>query len=649
MLKFRNKKLKVRYIFYILFFLILVLFTADYTRISGYKTFPSLPVKEKHAEIDRLYYELVNGKKGINWDKINSSLDYINKQYDVSDFRMATLMRILYEFRDKIPDAKMAEIKKTILSFRYWMDEPGGNGMCYWSENHQILFASAEYLAGQLYPNERFYNSGLTGRQHTAKARKRILDWLEMRWKFGFSEYYSTVYYNEDIAGIINLIDYAQDEEIVKKSEIIMDLLIYDIAAQKYGNTFVSVSGRAYENARKGGDKLSSGYITNYIWNNQTEVRRPHINYSFITSRKYKVPSVLKEIGNDTSTVIIKQGNGLNISSLAPEGYSGSDDRSIMMQWGMEAFSNPEVIRNTMDYIRRNNMLSNEFLVELRPLDYTLVKLLKLEPAILKTINPQANGAAIQRAYTYTYKTGDYSVYTTQNYHPGYYSNQDHVTGMNVGTSFSVFHTHPALPENIDRPSPNYWVGYGRLPHAAQYKNISMSIYNLPEKANFYELSMLHFTHTYFPKEKFDTVIVSGNYAFGKKGNVYCALIAANNLYYKKGSDEDLIQQGQKVCWIIQAGSEREDGSFSAFCSRIRQNKLTFDLTKLVLTYNDKGNTLKLKYKSGLYVNGSFENTIYEHYNSPYIKSGFKPDSLTFNFRQKYLKLNFHQAERIFN
>jgi hypothetical protein len=580
---------------------------------------------------------------------LKPSLDYINKQYDVSDFSMAALMRIMYEFRDKIPPAELSEIKKTILNFRYWMDEPGGNGMCYWSENHQVLFASAEYLAGQLYPDEKFPNSGLTGKQHTMKAAKRILDWLEMKWKYGFSEYYSTVYYNEDIAGIINLIDFARDPQISRKAEIIMDLLIYDIASQKLGNTFVSVSGRAYANSRKGGERLSSGHITNYIWNNQKEIRRPHLNYSFIASKKYTVPQVLKDIGNDTSEVIIKQGNGLNVSSLAAEGYGGSDDRSIMMQWGMEAFSNPGVIRNTMDYVRRNNMLTNEFLIELRPLDYSLIKFLRLEPAILKIIDPQVNGSAIQRAFTYTYKTKDYSVYSTQNYHPGYYANQDHVAGMNVGTSFSVFHTHPALPDNIGRPSPNYWVGYGRLPHAVQYKNISMSIYNLPGKAKCYELSMLHFTHAYFPKEKFDTVIISGNYAFGKKGKTYCALIAANKLYYKKGSAEDLIQQGQQVYWIIRAGSEKEDGSFSAFCGRIKQNHVSFDINNLVLTYNDNGNKLILKYKSGLYVNGSFQNTNYGRYDSPYIKSGFKPGSLAFKYNNKYLKLNFYRGIRDFN
>ena len=44
-----------------------------------------------------------------------------------------------------------------------------------------------------------------------------MLDWFEMRWNYGFIEFYSGVYYKEDIGAIINLIDFAEDEEMVKR------------------------------------------------------------------------------------------------------------------------------------------------------------------------------------------------------------------------------------------------------------------------------------------------------------------------------------------------------------------------------------------------------------------------------------------------
>ena len=76
------------------------------------------------------------------------------------------MLRILYEYGNKIDEKNSALLKKTLLNFKYWMDEPGKDSMCYWSENHQILFASDEYLAGQLFPDDIFTNDGRTGKEH---------------------------------------------------------------------------------------------------------------------------------------------------------------------------------------------------------------------------------------------------------------------------------------------------------------------------------------------------------------------------------------------------------------------------------------------------------------------------------------------------
>ena len=641
-------KSKIKYAIYILLGLIVVSVIVDTIKIHNQKVINSLPNPKIQTGHYQIYQELTNNAKQIDWQRLNGTLDYINGQYDVADFHMTGLLRILYEYPDKIPADVKAKIKNTILNFRYWMDEPGENGMCYWSENHDILFATAEYLAGQFYPNEIFTNTGMTGKQHMAKAQKRILDWLEMRWKFGFIEFYSNVYYSEDIAPMTNLIDFCNNEEIVQKTKIIMDLLVYDIASQKVNDMFVSVSGRAYEGSRKGGPGLSSRQITKFIWGKERKPF-PHLNYIFTQIKKYKVPGVLYDIGLDSSDVVIKQCNGLNISQLKKEGYYGDDTRSIMMQWAMEAFSDPAVVRNTLSYVRRNNMFSNEFLTKLKILDFTIARLLHLEPVLVSIINPQANGTAIQQANTYTYKTKDYSVYSVQDYFPGNYADQVHVAGMNIKDYFSVFHTHPAAAKNRDIHSPNYWVGYGRLPHVVQDSSISLSIYNLPEKKAMMEMSMLDFTHAYFPKEKFDTVIINKNYAFGKKGSTYCALIGRNDFHYEGNSTDDLIQPGRKTFWIIEAGDEMKNGSFENFCAGVLQNKVQFDEDNLVLTYQTKQKELKLKYCGDFSINGKKVNTYYPRFDSPYVKAKFKPDSIDFNYDGKFLHLDFYGMKREFN
>jgi hypothetical protein len=232
---------KIRLKHFLLFLLLFIISTVviDLIRISKYEIIPGRPDENIDLQQDDIYFELSNDTADIDWNRLDGTLEYIKNEYDCSDFRLVNMVRILYEYKDKIPADYLSKIEDVLFNFRYWWDEPGANSMHYWSENHQILFASAEYLMGQKYPDSVFHNSGLTGKQHMEKARKRILDWLEMRWKYGFIEYNSGVYYKEDIGAIINIIDFVEDEEIVKKTEIIFDLLFFDVAMQNNKSYFV--------------------------------------------------------------------------------------------------------------------------------------------------------------------------------------------------------------------------------------------------------------------------------------------------------------------------------------------------------------------------------------------------------------------------
>jgi hypothetical protein len=595
---------------------------------------------------DRIQFDLANDSTSIDWNGLDGTLEYIKGEYDCSDFRLVNTIRILYEAGDQIPKDKLAEIEDVLFNFRWWWDEPGANSMCYWSENHQILFASAEYLVGQLYPNTVFTSSGLTGKQHMEKAKTRALDWLEMRWNYGFIEFNSGVYYPEDIGALINLIDFVEDEELLVKSQIAMDLIFYDVAVQNIHTMFVTTSGRAYSGNRTGGPRSTLGGLTRFYWGDGKE-RGPGMTYGMMTSEKYKLPPVFAEIALDTSNVIIKQSNGLNLSELKDEGYYGTDNRSMMMQWGMEAFSNPEVIRNSLSHIRNNISFSNEFVAPFKMMDFTLLKWLHLEPSISRIVNSQTDGVAIQKGNTYTYKTKDYMMYSAQNHHPGTYGDQQHVFGLNIRNHMSIFHTHPALEKNVKHQSPNYGTGYGHFPHVAQDKNVSLAIYNLPEKKGLMEIDLLDYTRAYFPSEKFDTAYISGKYVFGKKGDTYCAFIGTNDFNYRDDAKDDIIQTGKQTFWITEAGSKTEDGSFEAFTKRISKNEISFNAETLELSYQSNGSKYDLKFKADFKLNGKVIDTNYDRYDSPYAKAKKKDKTLTYNYNGKSLHLDFYNLNRI--
>ena len=643
-----KRRFKWRYLFALILVVIVSTVAIDFYRISTYEIYPMKSKEKINSQQDHVYFDLVNDSTNIEWNRLDGTLKYISGEYDCSDFRMVNMVRTLYDFGDQIPKDYKDKIENVLFNFRYWWDEPGENSMCYWSENHQILFASAEYLVGQLYPDTVFPSSGLTGKQHMAKAKIRALDWLEMRWKYGFIEFYSGVYYKEDIGALINIIDLAEDEELVKKSQIIMDLLFYDVAAQNIGTMFITTSGRAYSGNRKGGSGANLGGITRYYWGDGKE-RGPGMMYGMMLTEKYQLPPVLAEIALDTSNVIIKQSNGLDLSELKTEGYFGTDNRSMMMQWGMESFTNPEVVRNSLAHMRNCNMFSNEFISDFKILDFTLLKWLHLEPSIVRIINPQSNGVAIQKGNTYTYKTRDYSMYTAQSHHPGTYGDQQHVFGMNIKNHFSIFHNHPALEKGVKKQSPTYEVGYGHFPHAVQDKNVSLAIYNIPEKIGMMEADLLDYTRAYFPSEQFDTAYIAGKYVFGKKGETYCAFIGTNDFKFRDHANDDIIQPGKQTCWITEAGSKTEDGSFEAFTERIQNNELNFNVESLTLIYHSNGNTYQLKFDADFLINEEVIDTNYDRYDSPYAKAKKKDKTLTFEFNGKSLFLDFYNMKRDFS
>jgi hypothetical protein len=640
-------KLKLKHALFLLLLFVVISVSIDLIRISGYEVIPRRPSESIHLEQDQLYWDLVNGKTDIQWERLDGTLKYISSEYDCADFRLVNLVRILYEYGDRIPAGYKSKIEEVLFNFRYWWDEPGENSMCYWSENHQILFASAEYLIGQLYPESIFPSSGLTGKQHMEKARIRMLDWFEMRWNYGFIEYYSEVYYNEDVGALINIIDYARDEELVIKGQMMMDLLFYDVASQNIKTMFSSVSGRAYEGNRKGGPGSTLGDLTTYYWGDGKE-RGAGMTYGMMVTEKYELPPVIAEIARDSSDVIIRQNNGLDISDLKAEGYYGTDNRSMMMQWGMECFSNPEIIRNSLSHIRSCNMFSNDFVADFKMLDFKLIQWLRLEPLLNRILKPQTDGVAIQKGNTYTFKTKDFSIYTVQNHHPGTYGDQQHVFGMNMGNHFSIFHNHPALEKGVKHQSPNYWVGYGHFPHSVQDENINLSIYNIPAKKAIMEIALLDYTRAYFPTDQFDTAFIQNNYVFGKKGDAYVALIGSNDFSFRDEARDDILQQGRQVFWITEAGSRERDGDFKQFVDRILGNQVEFNEESLELAYRSGGREFYLAYGGDFLIDEEAINTSYSRFDSPYIRAEKKAKTLTFSHMDKRLFLDFENLQRVY-
>lgn len=603
----------------------------------------------------------------VDYTGFSDTLTFIDNRYDTSDFRLPSIIRMLYSHQEKLPEEVNQDIKDTVLGFKYWMDQPGDDSMCYWSENHQILFASSEYLLGNYYSDEIFTNMSISGSDHSELGKERVLTWLEQRYLYGFTEWYSSTYYVEDIAPLSVLIDFAPDEEVRIKASMILDLMIYDLATQNYKGVFSANSGRMYQSTKMSGKKSSMKESISVIWpefKDYLEVDKiggMEVNFKYI--KNYEVPEVLVNIGYDQDdNNIFKASNGLNLSEFKGEDLIGENDSQIMMQLACEAFTNEEVMNNTIKYVDENDMFSNEFLSDFKMINLGIVKSLGLGTLISQLADPIYNGTAIQRANTYMYRTPDYAMSTAQAYHPGTFGDQHSLFSLTMSVDFNIFNQHPAASIKVDGAlgsSPNYWVGNGYHPHTVQEENINLSLYVLPDKVNFLgdmvgmARDIEAYSHTYFPSQYFDQVIIDGKYAFGKLDNVYVALIGNSDLYYKTiemtefdlknnlTADYDLIQDGLETFWITEVGTSKDYESFDKFIDNIKSHDVMY--SNKTLSYKN----LELTFGGEFKIDDEVVDFDYKRFESKYSQTTRKPDNIKFEFGNASLILDFYNLERV--
>lgn len=200
-----------------------------------------------------------------------------------ADFGANGLLRLMYLYADKkwidqtqtnalrplIPCTLQWAAVDQLLGFKYFGDEPARHpdpkhAECYWSENHQILFATAEYLAGQLMPDRVFQPTvhvksasgvwethtdpswAMTAGDRMARAYPRLVRWLDHRLMFGLSEWTSPVYFDYDIAALLNLVDFCDDGPVAEKAAMVLDILLLELARFAGHGQGVGTAGRAY-------------------------------------------------------------------------------------------------------------------------------------------------------------------------------------------------------------------------------------------------------------------------------------------------------------------------------------------------------------------------------------------------------------------
>jgi len=516
----------------------------------------------------------------VSISQLEHDLDRVNSRRDCADFKVAGFLRLLFLYKDDPalkPEVKEA-VARAILDFKYWIDEPGRDSMCYWSENHQILYHSAEYLAGVLYPDKTFSNTGMTGREHREKGRRLLTRWLSWRERFGFSEWLSNSYYDEDIYALLNLVDFAPDPEISKRAKMLLHQLAINIALNSYKGQMSSTHGRCYKSntlEASGDDLKQTIYILFGNRKYTPDLTEPDSAAIALSTSTYKLPPAIRCMARDGRPMENYQTHGLHISEAPEHGLAYDDPDSLMFFWGMGMYSHPLVMDLSARMWDKWGLYDNSFFMGLpRPVIW-LSKRTELRP-VLEKMSIASEGAFLDGANTYTYRTENYMLSSVLDHRPGKIGAQKLSWKATLGHDAYIFTTFPG---KVPGGSPGKWTGTASNPRVAQHKNVLMAVYNAPLKLAIGELYRSPYSHAYVPKSAFDEVLRKGKWTFARKNDSYAALYSRKTPFYDPVGEyrqKELVALGLSNTWICELGSKAENGSFASFRQDILEAPLRF-------------------------------------------------------------------------
>ena len=245
-------------------------------------------------------------------------------------------------------------IEQRLVDNRYRYDDPNPDNrvdnLWYWSENHIIIGLVIEYLAGRHLSEETFTITGLTGAEHSERAKPGILKWIDERARFGFFEWHSNVYMLKNITPLVTLIELGGDEELAVAAAMALDLCLVDLAAHTHAGSYTAPRGRTYKKDKMTSrDEATFGVSkflfddTDFGFQNHTDTDTGTTYLCAATS--YRPPRAVVDMAVAEAPGVVRERHGILVDDAAPVttnpeapfGYDFDDAANLSFWWSLGA------------------------------------------------------------------------------------------------------------------------------------------------------------------------------------------------------------------------------------------------------------------------------------------------------------------------
>lgn len=514
------------------------------------------------------------------------------------------------------------------------LDRGDLDSLTYWTDDEAIVLHAAQHLLGHALPDALFAAACRTGAQQRERGRTLVLSWLQRRLSpsMGISVMQDDVALGRVISALAALADLSPVSEVRMRSQLALDMLLLQVSIAAHEGTLPMSRGQS--TAGLGGFSLSSNLVWLIGGKGTCLLGEPASAALALTMLRngYRVPRVLTLIQDrlepaygfdgvmrtrDAADVDVGSADWLGLSY----GKNASiEDCEYWLSLGGAAapisVECPFILGRAYGF-SRGPLSAYRYL---RPLagitldsapslvsgwfgrggddddaavDETKPKMTLLGGA-LRLVSPAARGSVKYAAHFYQFRMGGVSLTSLLDYNPGalVVTNRHPMTAsLRPAEHAIVFVSQPAKPA-FRASAHDWWSVQASMPRVAQWREISISIYNPPLEVS----ALLPFmqadvppqlTHAYFNKSAFDeyTVVVGrdrrATWHCGRKGSGYVALLSYEPAAFADSgpyAHVDLQANGYRNVWITHVGDESRDGSFGSWTNTVRKGWVNVDI-----------------------------------------------------------------------
>ncbi|MGI9577730.1 MAG: hypothetical protein ACR2OH_06005 [Microthrixaceae bacterium] len=550
---------------------------------------------------------------GFSWDPTqvdNTALanlwTKLDDWKDTGDFDLMYLLWMRHLGQGIIDPSVLAALDQRLAEFRYrWNDPLPADRLdhkWFWSENHRVILAVDEYLAGMALPTQVFNVTGLTGAQHAERARPAILEWIQERARFGFSEWHSNVYMLKNITPLVTIVELSDDEELIRLGTAAIDLCMADLAMHLQNGAYGATRGRTYKKDKMNALDEDTFGTTKFLFGDTTQgwTTTSDTGVTYLCgAQRYRVPEVVRQIATSSEVTTSRERHGvpLNphepISPLVPPepayGIDYDDPENLPFWWSQGALTAWQLVPITLSAAAQYRLWETDLFAEYDAIREIASGGTAVAQVAARELASMAAFGLLSEANTYTWRSPDVMLSSVVEHRPGDARDQVHVWQATIDHEALVFTTHPQkpTPQSLDwGKDSGYWTGSASMPSTVQHENVAVHVYQPAYASPTDELLGPTFgyemeTHAYFPQDRFDEVVQANGWTIGRRGDGYIALWSDRPTQWRVHdpavvATDGMVQPfdlvapgGADNVWIVEVGNRADHGEFANFVTAI--------------------------------------------------------------------------------